>query len=148
MTAGKADRAVREESHSLTDDIHTNTEELLTTLEEVERGSSDELLAGLDYDSSWQLHLTRHLLRTDVNKHSKTEEAALEGLEERLRAYHLGREYFRSLYYKREFSELSTTLLWHCRSYRYSGEPTNSFVGGIASLPGPTRFMRERAKHG
>lgn len=95
----------------LIDDIDTNTEELIETLNQVESGRADELLVGLDYDCSWQLHLTNRLLAEYGDQLTEDDRDAIEQLSETLRQFMIGREYFKSLYYKREFSALSTTLL-------------------------------------
>ncbi len=107
----KYDPAFHEAVEALTEHIEANAEELLATLDLVEFGTTDELLVGLDYDVSWQLYRVNGLLvrwRDDLDREDRRE---IEALAESLEDFLIGREYFKSLYYKREFSDLSKTLL-------------------------------------
>lgn len=96
----------------LTDNIHTNADELTDTLDRVQRGATDELLVGLDYDASWQLHATTAIIHKYGDELADEDRETLEELAGALRYFLVGREYFKSLYYKREFSDLSRALLW------------------------------------
>ncbi|WP_290818494.1 hypothetical protein [Halovivax sp.] len=108
---GDASREYREEVDRLREDIHENTEEVLTTLSRVETGSTDELLTGLNYDSSWQLYQSRRILVKYGDQLSEAEERAIAEIQATLRKLMVSREYFKTLYYKLELSDLSTTLL-------------------------------------
>ncbi|MDQ2049824.1 hypothetical protein RBH26_04945 [Natronolimnohabitans sp. A-GB9] len=108
---GTADREYHNEVDRLREDIHANTEEVLTTLSRVPDGSTDELLTGLNYDSSWQLHQTRRILVEYDDELTPTERERIEDIMELLRKLMVSREYFKTLYYKLELSDLSTTLL-------------------------------------
>lgn len=111
ITEDYTESELRTEVDRLAEDIHTNAVELLNTLDRIETGTTDELLVGLDYDCSWQLHQTRRLL-IEYDEHlSDTDRRILETLAETLRYFLIGREYFKSLYYKNELSDLSTVLL-------------------------------------
>lgn len=109
--AGGRDAEYREELDRLQADIQANTEEVLTTLSRVPRGSTDELLTGLNYDSSWQLHQARRILAIHGDQLSDAERAVVEDVMDILRKLMVCREYFKTLYYKLELSDLSTTLL-------------------------------------
>lgn len=96
----------------LRENVDRNASEVLGTLERVDAGSTEELLVGLDYDASWQLHQTNLLV--NQYRHQLTDEdvESLERLGDRVRYFMIGREYFKSIYYKREFAELSKSLLF------------------------------------
>lgn len=106
-----SDPDVQEAITALMTDIETNLEELVTTVESVEAGTTDELLIGLDYNSSWQLHQIYRLQQTYAEQLSDDTRAVLEDLANALKEFMTSREYFKTLYYKREFSDLSTMLL-------------------------------------
>ena len=103
--------AYRDEIDRLEADIQANTEEVLTTLSRVPNGSTDELLTGLNYDSSWQLYQSRRILTKYDDELSAEERAVIEDIVETLHKLMVCREYFKTLYYKLELSDLSTTLL-------------------------------------
>ncbi len=107
-TAGSA---YGEEVDRLRADIQANTEEVLTTLSRVPEGSTDELLTGLNYDSSWQLYQSRRILTKYGDDLTDEERAVIEELMDTLQKLMVSREYFKTLYYKLELSDLSTTLL-------------------------------------
>ncbi|RKD98436.1 hypothetical protein [Halopiger aswanensis] len=110
---GDADRGqgYRDEVERLRTDIHANTEEVLTTLSRVPNGSTDELLTGLNYDSSWQLYQARRILTKYDERLTDAERQVIEEIMDTLRTLMVCREYFKTLYYKLELSDLSTTLL-------------------------------------
>ena len=108
---GATHSAYREEVDRLQADIQENAEEVLTTLSRVENGSTDELLTGLSYDSSWQLYQSRRILVKYGDQLSDTERAVIGEIQATLRKLMVSREYFKTLYYKLELSDLSTTLL-------------------------------------
>ncbi|NGM68181.1 hypothetical protein G6M89_03995 [Natronolimnobius sp. AArcel1] len=101
----------REDVDRLRADIHANTEEVLTTLSRVPYGSTDELLTGLNYDSSWQLYQSRRILTKYDEQLTDDERAVIADIMDTLRTLMVCREYFKTLYYKLELSDLSTTLL-------------------------------------
>ncbi|RQG96400.1 hypothetical protein [Natrarchaeobius chitinivorans] len=101
----------RDEVDRLRSDIHENTEEVLTTFARVPSGSTDELLTGLNYDSSWQLYQSRRILTEYGEQLTSEERAVIEDIVDTLHTLMVCREYFKTLYYKLELSDLSTTLL-------------------------------------
>lgn len=96
---------------ALTKNIGANADELLATLDLVEFGTTDELLIGLDYDVSWQLYRVNALLDRWSDDLDRADRREIEALSASLEDFLVGREYFKSLYYKREFSDLSKVLL-------------------------------------
>jgi len=109
--AGSAGEAYRNEIDRLRTDIQDNTEEVLTTFSRVSAGTTDELLTGLNYDSSWQLYQARRILTKYGDELTDDERAEIEQLMQTLNKLMVSREYFKTLYYKLELSDLSTTLL-------------------------------------
>ena len=108
---GTGEREYREEVDRLQADIRANTEEVLTTLSRVPEGSTDELLTGLNYDSSWQLYQARRILTKYGDRLTAAERETIEDIMDTLHKLMVSREYFKTLYYKLELSDLSTTLL-------------------------------------
>ena len=111
MTEGTEPAEANERITTLQENIRRNTSEVLGTLEQVESGTTEELLVGLDYDASRQLHQTNVLLTQERHELSEDDVETLERVGDRIRYFMIGREYFKSVYYKREFSELSKSLL-------------------------------------
>jgi len=106
-----ADPDLQAELTALRNDIEANIAEVSATLSTVEAGTTDELLVGLDYDSSWQLHQTYRLRQVYADRLTEDHHEKLDDLAEALHELMTSREYFKTLYYKREFSDLSTVLL-------------------------------------
>jgi len=75
-------------------------------------GSFNVLLAGLNYNYSGQLHAARSLKRNFDQELSEEEVATIDGLIDVLQHIATGREYFKSLYHKRELARLSSVLLY------------------------------------
>lgn len=111
ITYETADSDLQEELNLLKEDIEVNVEELAKTIETVSAGTTDELLVGLDYNCSWQLHTVYRLKRQYSEQLSEEELDALDQLGETLEDFMASREYFKTIYYKQEFSGLSTMLL-------------------------------------
>ena len=82
------------------------------TLEHARYGSIAVLLAGLNYDYSGQLHAARTLKREFTQELDDEERDVIDGVIESLQHIAIGREYFKSLYYKRELAQLSSRLLY------------------------------------
>ena len=108
---GAESREYRTEVDRLQRDIQANTEEVLTTLSRVPDGSTDELLTGLNYDSSWQLYQSRRILTEYEDELTAAEREIVDDVMATLHKLMVSREYFKTLYYKLELSDLSTTLL-------------------------------------
>lgn len=83
-----------------------------TTLDGTQFGSAKVLLAGLNYDYSWQLNAARQLQSEYAETLSDEQTEALSDLIKTLKLFATGRSYFNSLYYKRELARLSNTLLY------------------------------------
>lgn len=106
-----ADSDLQEDVSALKAGIEANIEDLLSTMESVQPGTTDELLVGLDYDASWQFHQTYRIKQAYADQLAEDERAVLDDLATALDELMTSREYFKTLYYKREFSDLSTVLL-------------------------------------
>ena len=94
------------------DGIQTDVDEVNQTLQGVQSGTSDELLAGLNYSCSQQINAARRLQIAYEDTLSDREHAAIDRLVDTLTYFTTGREYFKTLYYKQEFANLSTALLY------------------------------------
>lgn len=82
------------------------------TLSGASLGSFQVLLAGLNFDFSGQLQAARGLRETYGDDLEEDELAAIDDLVDTLKFIGTGREYFKSLYFKRELSKLSGHLLF------------------------------------
>lgn len=82
------------------------------TLSGASLGSFQVLLAGLNFDFSGQLQAARGLRETYGDDLEEDELATIEDLIDTLKFIGTGREYFKSLYFKRELSKLSSHLLF------------------------------------
>ncbi|WP_276298877.1 hypothetical protein [Halorussus lipolyticus] len=101
-----------DEAKIFSEEVSKEAEKAGETLSGSNFGSFKVLLAGLDYDYSWQLHVARRFKRKYGHCLSDDQQAAIDDLVETLKVFATGREYFKSLYYKREFSRLSARLLY------------------------------------
>ncbi|WP_135853802.1 hypothetical protein [Halorussus salinus] len=101
-----------EEAKIFSEEVSKEAERAGHTLSGSKFGSFKVLLAGLDYDYSWQLHVARRFKRKYGHCLSDDQQQAIDDLVETLKVFATGREYFKSLYYKREFSRLSARLLY------------------------------------
>ena len=102
----------RDEAETFSENITKEAERAGETLTNARFGTFRVLLAGLNYDYSWQLHVARRFDRKYGDDLDDEEKAAIEDIVETLKVFATGREYFKSLYYKREFAHLSTRLLY------------------------------------
>jgi hypothetical protein len=112
IAAQSNDETFREEAETFSDEITKEAERAGETLTNARFGTFRVLLAGLNYDYSWQLHVARRFERKYGEDLTDDEKAAIDDLVETLKVFATGREYFKSLYYKREFAHLSTNLLY------------------------------------
>ncbi|WP_134670150.1 hypothetical protein [Halorussus marinus] len=101
-----------EDARTFADEVTAEAERAGEILSGARFGSFKVLLAGLNYDYSWQLHVARRFDRTYGEELTDDQQAAIDDLVESLKIYATGREYFKSLYYKREFARLSSRLLY------------------------------------
>ena len=75
-------------------------------------GSIEVLIVGLTYDYAGAMHAARKLTSEYGDSLAVEERESLEHLVETLRVFSVGHEYFKSLFYMREFGKLSKTLLY------------------------------------
>ncbi|NHN59920.1 MULTISPECIES: hypothetical protein [Halorussus] len=101
-----------EEAKIFSEEVTKEAERAADTLSGSNFGSFKVLLAGLNYDYSWQLHVARRFKRKYGHCLSDDQQEAIDDLVETLKVFATGREYFKSLYYKREFARLSARLLY------------------------------------
>jgi len=109
------------------------------------------LLAGLNYDYAGQLHTVRYLKRTYGDDLTDEEVEAMDDIIDSLVFFTTGREYFKSLYYKREFRpalepvavRLATGDRLHLLCVaRRRREPVSGHVGHGNSSVAPLRQSR------
>ncbi|MFC4447609.1 hypothetical protein [Halorussus aquaticus] len=112
IAARSDDEEFRREAETFSDNITDEAERAGETLTDAQFGTFRVLLAGLNYDYSWQLHVARRFQRKYGEGLDDDEQAAIEDIVETLKVFATGREYFKSLYYKREFAHLSSRLLY------------------------------------
>lgn len=93
-------------------EVGVEIQETRDALGNAQLGSFNVLLAGLNYNYSGQLHAARSLKRNFSDDLSDETHEALDELIDTLQHIATGREYFKSLYYKRELASLSSLLLY------------------------------------
>jgi len=93
--------SVEQELARVEDRLHSDSRRLTPTL-----------LAGLDYDLAHQIATARHLQLTHGDSLGESGSAALANLLELFTAFASGREYFQTLYFKREVQNLTRDLLF------------------------------------
>ncbi len=96
----------------LGDKIATDVEQAREIVGDAEFGTFRVLLAGLNYDYAGQLHAVRYLEQTHGDDLSAEEREVIDQLIDSLVFFTTGKEYFKSLYYKRELAKLSSRLLY------------------------------------
>ena len=92
--------------------ISADVDRARSILGDAKYGTFKVLLAGLNYDYAGQLHTVRYLKRTYGDDLTDEEMEALDDIIDSLVFFTTGREYFKSLYYKRELAQLSSRLLY------------------------------------
>ncbi|UPW01177.1 hypothetical protein M0R88_03510 [Halorussus gelatinilyticus] len=122
-----------EEAKIFSEEVSKEAEKAGETLSGAKFGSFKVLLAGLDYDYSWQLHVARRFKRKYGHCLGDDQQRAIDDLVETLKVFATGREYFKSLYYKREFSRLSARLL-------YVSLPTIVYISYVMLVIGTDLF--------
>ncbi|NHN47911.1 hypothetical protein G9464_09910 [Halostella sp. JP-L12] len=103
--------AFSERVDAFVDDVVRQTESIEKRLQRGQFGTSEVLLAGLDYDYSWQMYVTQRLLSTHGDELTDRQRDVLEDIVETLKQFTTGRAYFKTLYFKRELANLSRWLL-------------------------------------
>lgn len=109
--ADELDGTAGEEIRELAKTIRQTTTYLEDSVEQAGGGEFDALWVGLEMDFGPLMEQTRALRRTYVDALSERDEERFEDL---IRAFELvttGRHFYKTLYYGREFSMLSRTLL-------------------------------------
>ena len=94
-----------------TETIYEQTDQLATTLESTsfEMGG---LLAIIDYDDTWQFHMTRRLETIHWNSLTDDEQASVKEIGELLRQIETARQYFKTLYIQRELAQMSRQIVY------------------------------------
>ena len=92
--------------------VADDVERVNRTLTETDTGTFDQLLAALEYDYAGQLYAVRRLQSRHAERFSEASEAAVADLTDALQFFAAAREYFKSLYFEREFSNLSADLIY------------------------------------
>lgn len=106
------DEEFAQEVREYIDQISQTAEHLDNSLTDVTGGSFGVLWIGLEMDYSPMLNRSRKLRASDETTLSETGREEVEDLLEALELFATGREYFKTLYYNREISELSRTMLF------------------------------------
>ena len=101
-----------EEVSEFADRVNRDAEKAGETLQDARFGTFDILLAGLNYNYSWQLNAARKIEREYADALEDDERQTIDDLIDTLKFFAVGREYFKSLYYKRELARLSSRLLY------------------------------------
>ncbi|MCU4798906.1 hypothetical protein OB920_00765 [Halobacteria archaeon HArc-gm2] len=112
VAADTANDEFQQQVEDLGEKISNDVERARNILGEAKYGTFRVLLAGLNYDYAGQLHAVRYLKRSHGADLTDEEVDALDDLVDSLVFFTTGREYFKSLYYKRELAQLSSRLLY------------------------------------
>lgn len=107
----REDSTLNEQVSVFVDDVDDQVDAIEDRLQKGEFGTSKVLLAGLDYDYSWQMYAVRRLQVEHEGSLSDDQERALDELGEILKQFTTGREYFKTLFFKRELAAISRWLL-------------------------------------
>lgn len=106
------DDECRDQLNALTEEVVDEAQDAAKTLDGARFGTFTVLSAGLHYDYSWQLNTARRLRNRYEDDLDERTVDALQNLIDTLKFFATGREYFQSLYYKREVARLSSNLLY------------------------------------
>lgn len=107
-----SNEAFRADVATLSGEISASVQNSRWALEGADLGTFEALLAGLDYDYTQQLHAIRGLKRKHAGDLTEAETQAIDELIDVVQHVGTSREYFKSLYYKRELAHLSSRLLY------------------------------------
>ena len=102
----------QEQVDTFTEKVFEDIKQARSTLGDTRFGTFKVILVGLNYDYSGQLHAVRMFKKKYADTLSDDEQEALDDLVETLTFFATGREYFKSLYFKRELAQLSSRLLY------------------------------------
>ncbi|MFC7142985.1 hypothetical protein ACFQMA_24580 [Halosimplex aquaticum] len=106
------DEEFSEQIDALAEEIVDEAKAAAETLDGARFGTFNVLSAGLHYDYSWQLNTARRIRNRYEGEIDEETADALQNLIDTLKFFATGREYFQSLYYKREVARLSSNLLF------------------------------------
>ncbi|WP_458187467.1 hypothetical protein [Haladaptatus sp. NG-WS-4] len=112
IAAKSDDDEFRREAEAFSDWVTADAERTAETLSNAEFGTFRVLLTGLYYDYSRHLNAARRFKRKYGHSLADDEREAINDLVDTLKFFATGREYFKSLYYKRELARLSSRLLY------------------------------------
>lgn len=101
----------REQVNTFADDVSRQVSDIKRRLEVGKFGTSEVLLAGLDYDYSWQMYAVQRMSEEHADELTEEQERGIDELVKTLKQFTTGREYFKALYFKREMANLSRWLL-------------------------------------
>lgn len=102
---------LRDQVDDFVDDVAGQAESIEGRLQRGKFGTSEVLLAGLDYDYSWQMYATQRLQTEHGDVLTDQQRQILDDIVEILKQFTTGRAYFKTLYFKRELANLSRWLL-------------------------------------
>ena len=108
----KSNEEYQEHVEAFAEQVEQEIQQTRYMLEDVQLGTFNVLLAGLNYNYSGQLHAARNLKRQFSKELSDEDQDSLDTLIETMKQMATGREYFKSLYYKQELARLSSILLY------------------------------------
>lgn len=112
IAADSPNEEFRADVEQFADSVAEEIESARETLTTARMGSFRVLLTGLNYNYSGELHAARGLRHKYGDDLSEEAEDAVDELISTLKHIGTGREYFKSLYYKRELAYLSSRLLF------------------------------------
>lgn len=96
---------------TLRNDVVSQVDEIGGRLDEGDFGTSEVLFAGIKYDYSGQVYAVRRLRTEYDDVLTDDQREQLDELLSVLKYFTIGREYFKTLYFKRELANLSRGLL-------------------------------------
>lgn len=103
--------ALRTQVGKIRRDIENQVESVEDPLEKGEFGTAAVLFAGIQYDYSRQVYSIRQLRVEHEETLTDTQTEKIDELVTTLKYFTIGREYFKTLYFKRELANLSRGLL-------------------------------------
>lgn len=110
-TVQPADSTLGRQVDDFADAVAEQVDEIEDRLQAGQFGTSEVLMAGLDYDYSWQVNAARQLRNEHRADLSDEQLQVFDDIDEILKQFTTGREYFKTLYFKREMANLSRYLL-------------------------------------
>ena len=111
IAADSSNEEFRSEVSEFADYVAGDLDHARSTLDGAEFGTFKVLLAGMNYNYSGQLQAARGLRNKHAGELSDEEETQIDEVIDTLKYIGTGREYFKSLYYKRELARLSNQML-------------------------------------